>query len=105
MPRNRRYWGFGLETDIARKKLDWWEDEISNVLDAPTHPITIALRKAIESVLSITDLLKIIGGVRQDLNHKPITSFTELESYSDHVAGAVGRYPLEFSEMFETQKF
>ena len=82
----------GLETDIARKKLDWWENEISNALDAPTHPITIALRKAIESCsLPITDLLKIIGGVRQDLNHKPITSFTELESYSDHVAGAVGR--------------
>ncbi|RZP21940.1 MAG: squalene synthase HpnD [Burkholderiaceae bacterium] len=82
----------GLETDIARRKLDWWEEEICNALDAPTHPITIALRKPIESCsLPITDLLKIIGGVRQDLNHKPFASFIELESYSDHVAGAVGR--------------
>ena len=59
---------------------------------APTHPITIALQKPIESYsLPVTDLLKIIGGVRQDLNHKPFASFIELESYSDHVAGAVGR--------------
>ena len=80
------------ETDIARKKLDWWEEEISNALNAPTHPITIALRKPIESCsLPITDFLKIIGGVRQDLNHKPFASFIELEKYSDHVAGAVGR--------------
>ena len=82
----------GLETTIARKKLDWWEKEISNVLKAPTHPITIALQKPIDSCsLPITDLLKIIAGVRQDLNHKPFASFIELESYSDHVAGAVGR--------------
>ncbi len=82
----------GLETDVARRKLDWWEEEICNALDAPTHPITIALQKPIESCsLPITDLLKIIGGVRQDLNHKPFTSFIELESYADHVAGAVGR--------------
>ena len=82
----------GLETGIARKKLDWWEDEISNALEAPTHPITTALRKPIKKCsLPITDLLKIIDGVRQDLNHKPFTNFIELESYSDHVAGAVGR--------------
>jgi len=82
----------GLETDIARRKLDWWEEEICNALDAPTHPITIALQKPIDSrSLPITDFLKIIGGVRQDLNHEPFISFTELESYSDHVAGAVGR--------------
>ena len=50
----------GLETDIARKKLDWWEEEISNALDAPTHPITIALQKPIERCsLPINDLLKI----------------------------------------------
>ena len=82
----------GLETDIARRKLDWWEEEICNKLDAPTHPITIALQKPIDSrSLPITDFLKIIGGVRQDLNHKQFTSFNELEIYSDHVAGAVGR--------------
>ena len=82
----------GLESDIAGRKLDWWEEEICNVLDAPTHPITIALQKPIDSYsLPITDFLKIIYGVRQDLNHKPFTSFTELENYSDHVAGAVGR--------------
>ena len=50
------------------------------------------MQKPIDSCsLPITDLLKIIGGVRQDLNHKPFASFIELESYSDHVAGAVGR--------------
>ncbi|MDA9689497.1 squalene/phytoene synthase family protein [Betaproteobacteria bacterium] len=82
----------GLETDLARKKLDWWEEEISNVLDTPTHPITFALQKPIDNCsLPITDLLKIISGVRQDLNHKPFPSFIELENYSDHVAGAVGR--------------
>ncbi len=82
----------GLESDIARRQLDWWEEEICNVLDAPTHPITIALQKPIDRYsLPITDFLKIIYGVRQDLNHKPFTSFTELENYSDHVAGAVGR--------------
>ena len=82
----------GLETLIAKKKLDWWEEEISKIVVAPTHPITIALQKPIESYsLPVTDLLKIIGGVRQDLNHKPFASFIELESYSDHVAGAVGR--------------
>ena len=82
----------GLETDIAKRKLDWWEEEICNVLDSPTHPITIALQKPIDKCsLPITDFLKIIGGVRQDLNHKPFASFNDLESYSDHVAGAVGR--------------
>ena len=96
----------GLETVIARKKLDWWEEEISNALDTPTHPITIALRKPIESCsLPLTDLLKIIGGVRQDLNHKPFANFIELERYSDHVAGAVGRLSARILEMFKTQKF
>ena len=42
----------GIETGIARKKLDWWEDEISNALDAPTHPITTALRKPIKNARS-----------------------------------------------------
>ena len=82
----------GIETEIAKRKLDWWEEEICNALDAPTHPITIALQKPIDSCsLPMADFLKIIGGVRQDLNHEPFTSFSELENYSDHVAGAVGR--------------
>ena len=92
LPRNRRYCRFRIETEIARRKLDWWEEEICNALDAPSHPITIALQKPIDSCsLPMADFLKIIGGVRQDLNHEPFTSFSELENYSDHVAGAVGR--------------
>tara|TARA_B100000963_G_C22628211_1_gene673479 strand:- start:1373 stop:2221 length:849 start_codon:yes stop_codon:yes gene_type:complete len=81
-----------LDPKIAKEKLNWWEDEIRNVFGSPTHPISIALQKQVANYsLPISDLLKIIFGVSQDLDHKPFRSFVDLENYSDCVAGAVGR--------------
>ena len=81
-------------TDIplAKKKLAWWQQEISDMRGIPNHPISTALKPSVERYnLPSEDLEKIIEGVLRDLSHEPFKTWADLDDYSDHVAGAVGR--------------
>ena len=74
-------------------RLDKWRDEIVGLYAGrPTHPITRALRRPIESyALPQSEFQTIIDGMEMDLRGvMRAPSMTELETYCRRVAGAVG---------------
>ncbi|OUT98998.1 MAG: squalene synthase HpnD [Betaproteobacteria bacterium TMED41] len=81
------------DRDLARLKLSWWKNEVEkNFTTSSNHPVLRALKNPIEKFsLPKNDFLAVVDGVMMDLSQKPFTNWTELNSYCDKVAGAVGR--------------
>ena len=74
-------------------RLDKWREEIVDLYAGrPTHPITRALRRPIESyALPQSEFHTIVDGMEMDLRGiMQAPSMSELETYCRRVAGAVG---------------
>ncbi len=80
------------EPDIARRKLDWWREEIARVFAGnPNHPVGKALLPAIERYnLPEEHFREIIDGMQMDLDYDAYPTFTELSLYCYRVASVVG---------------
>ncbi len=78
--------------DIARRKLDWWREEIERCFSAQgSHPITQALEQAVQNYnLPVEYFREIIDGMSMDLEQTRYDSFSELALYCHRVAGVVG---------------
>ncbi|HHJ14188.1 MAG TPA: squalene synthase HpnD [Gammaproteobacteria bacterium] len=80
------------ETAVARRKLDWWQEEIRRCFaGAPTHPVTRALREPVQHYdMPAEYFFEVIDGMRMDLERTRYNSFSELSLYCHRVAGVVG---------------
>ncbi|MEO9136926.1 MAG: presqualene diphosphate synthase HpnD [Casimicrobiaceae bacterium] len=80
------------DPDVARVTLAWWRTEIGAVYTGkPQHPVALALQSAVSRYgLQQAHLQTVIDGMQMDLEKVRYVDFTELETYCDSVAGAVG---------------
>lgn len=80
------------DPDVARMTLAWWRAEIGAVYAGkPQHPVALALQSAVSRYgLQQAHLQTVIDGMQMDLEKVRYVDFTELETYCDSVAGAVG---------------
>ncbi|MDQ2915547.1 MAG: presqualene diphosphate synthase HpnD [Pseudomonadota bacterium] len=80
------------DPDVARVTLAWWRTEIGAVYAGkPQHPVALALQSAVSRYgLQQAHLQTVIDGMQMDLEKVRYVDFTELETYCDSVAGAVG---------------
>ncbi len=80
------------ETDLARTKLAWWSNEISELFHGtPQHPVTRALSPAVETFdLPEARFHEVIAGMEMDLSRNRYSNFDELKLYCHRVAGVVG---------------
>ena len=80
------------DADIARRKLDWWREEIETGFSGQaTHPVTRALQSPIETHnLPLEYFQEIIDGMEMDLDRNRYESFSDLALYCHRVAGVVG---------------
>jgi len=80
------------DRDVARRKLDWWREEIAACFSGqPKHPVTAALASALQSYnLPAEYFQEIIDGMNMDLEQQRYESFSELALYCHRVAGVVG---------------
>lgn len=77
---------------VAQAKLAWWRDEVDRLYDGvPQHPVTRALREAVEPYgIAREQLLEIMDGVEMDLFQQRYADFRALRLYCHRVAGVVG---------------
>jgi phytoene synthase len=82
----------GIDENVARVKLQWWRDEISNLFNEdPHHPVTKALLPHIKSYdLAEEYFQEIIDGMQMDLEKHHYETFEELSLYCYRVASVVG---------------
>lgn len=87
------------DADIARKKLDWWNTEISrSFAGLPQHPVGQALTTSINNFnLAEEYFHEIIDGMKMDIDQHRYTNFSDLSLYCYRVASVVG---LLASEIF-----
>lgn len=80
------------DLDIARTKLNWWRNEISNLFHAtPQHPVTQALVLPVAQYgLAEEYFLEIINGMEMDLEQNRYADFEQLQLYCYRVASVVG---------------
>jgi len=80
------------ESDIARRKLDWWREEIDHCFAGQaSHPVTRALQPSLQQYnLPAEYFQEIIDGMAMDLDQQRYESFNELALYCHRVAGVVG---------------
>jgi len=80
------------DPQLARAKLLWWRTEIAALYqDRPTHPVTQALRVALQAFpLPREQLLEIIDGMEMDLDQTRYPDFKALHLYCYRVASVVG---------------
>lgn len=80
------------DSDVARRKLDWWRQEIEACFRAQaSHPVTRALQPALQQYnLPVEYFQEIIDGMAMDLEQQRFDSFSELALYCHRVAGVVG---------------
>jgi len=78
--------------EIAQRKLDWWQDEISRLYNNQAqHPVTLALTTTLDGFdLPEEYFLEIIDGMKMDLNIHRYQTFSELSLYCYRVASVVG---------------
>lgn len=81
------------DTDLAAKKLDWWEREIDAMSKSEaSHPVTLALAPHLQRLdLPLGRFHAILDGMRMDLMIRRYPDEAALEVYCDRVAGAVGQ--------------
>jgi len=83
------------EAQIAHNKLQWWTEEIYVTFNGDqhhqaNHPICLALKPLIQQYsLKIEYFLDIIRGIEMKLYHQNFQSFSDLETYCYHTAGAM----------------
>ena len=80
------------EPHVARSKLAWWREEISNTFAGkPHHPVGQALLPAIRAFdLPLEQFLEIIDGMEMDLHSNRYVDFKSLQLYCYRVASVVG---------------
>ena len=80
------------EAAVAMAKLAWWRDEIAQLYaGTPSHPVTLALREAVEPFrLPREAFEQIIEGMEMDLGRVRYPDFKALRLYCHRVAGVVG---------------
>ncbi len=80
------------DRDVARRKLDWWREEIAACFDGKSkHPVTQALESSLLNYnLPAEYFQEIIDGMNMDLDQQRYESFSELALYCHRVAGVVG---------------
>lgn len=80
------------DIDIARRKLDWWREEIEACFRGQSsHPVTQALQAVLsEYNLPAEYFQEVIDGMSMDLDQRRYASFSELALYCHRVAGVVG---------------
>jgi len=80
------------DSDVARRKLDWWREEIERCFSAQArHPITRALQQPVQDYnLPVEYFHEVIDGMSMDLEQTRYDSFSELALYCHRVAGVVG---------------
>jgi phytoene synthase len=80
------------DVDIARRKLDWWREEIVACFRGePRHPVTRALQTTLQQFnLPAEYFQELIDGMAMDLERQRYESFSELALYCHRVAGVVG---------------
>jgi len=81
-----------VNVDIAQRKLDWWQSEISRLyMQQAQHPVTKALSTTLENFdLPEEYFQEIIDGMRMDLTIHRYQTFAELSLYCYRVASVVG---------------
>jgi phytoene synthase len=77
---------------VTRIKLAWWREEVDRLYAGkPSHPVTLALRDAVQDVdIAQEQLLEIMDGVEMDLDRTRYPDFRQLRLYCHRVAGVVG---------------
>ena len=77
---------------IARRKLDWWREEIEACFRGqPSHPVSRALQAALSQYnLPAEYFQEIVDGMAMDLEQQRYETFSELALYCHRVAGTVG---------------
>ena len=77
---------------VAATKLAWWRAEVENLFAGnPQHPVTKALRPAVEKYSVTKEKLgEIIDGMQMDLTQTRYLDWPALERYCYLVAGVVG---------------
>lgn len=80
------------EPSVAQAKLAWWRDEVARLYAGnPGHPVTRALREAVEHDGPAQEqLLEILDGMQMDLSQTRYPDFKQLRLYCHRVAGVVG---------------
>jgi phytoene synthase len=77
---------------VARIKLAWWREEVGRMYAGkPSHPVTQALRHAVDGMaIAQEQLMEIMDGVEMDLTQTRYQDFRQLRLYCHRVAGVVG---------------
>ncbi len=80
------------DADIARKKLDWWREEVQRLFHGqPSHPVAKALQAQVQRFnLPEEYFQEIIDGMQMDLDYDSYPSYRELSLYCYRVASVVG---------------
>ncbi len=80
------------DIEVARRKLDWWREEIQRVFHGqPNHPVGQALQaQTARFNLPEEYFQEIIDGMQMDLDYDSYPSFRELSLYCYRVASVVG---------------
>lgn len=81
-----------LDVSIARTKLAWWRNEVSNIYaGGAEHPVGQALTPLVKEFgLPATEFDEIISGMEMDLTQNRYADFDQLQLYCHRVAGVVG---------------
>ncbi|NML27570.1 presqualene diphosphate synthase HpnD [Zoogloea dura] len=80
------------DMQIAQTKLDWWRNEVRQIVDGnPSHPVGLAL-KDVSTRFSLPreQLLEIIDGMQMDLQQTRYLDWKALHLYCYRVASVVG---------------
>ena len=77
---------------LASTKLAWWRGEVAALYAGnPSHPVTLALREAMEKFsIPQEQLQEIISGMEMDLEQARYADFESLHLYCYRVASVVG---------------
>ncbi|MBI2316447.1 MAG: presqualene diphosphate synthase HpnD [Betaproteobacteria bacterium] len=80
------------DPQVAKARLDWWRDEVKQLYAGrPQHPVTRALRPALEAFgIREQHLAEILDGMAMDLSQNRYPEFAGLRLYCHRVAGVVG---------------
>lgn len=80
------------EAHVARTKLQWWREETARLFaGTPQHPVTKALRAALDRYnLPEEYFQEILDGMAMDLERTAYPSFKDLALYCYRAAGVVG---------------
>jgi len=85
------------DQSVAANKLNWWREEIHSAFHAqPNHPVSIALKTAINHYpLKEKYFQELISGMEMDLYTQQYASFNELSLYCYRAASVVGLLTIE----------